>query len=326
MPVDAAIAPLPRRRWRRWLRRAGIAAVLVVLAAVAVHLRVVPFVWYWGMMQLNASDWRDRAIWLPDYRVALDAAPVAGVASNLSGLTYSAETGTLFSVVNRPPLAVELSPDGRLLRTLPIRGAGDPEGITHVAGDRFIVVDEDSQTFTWVRIGPDTAEIVLDGAPRFSLHMDKRDNMGFEGVSWDDRTGRLLIVQEMLPLRVLVVEGLAGLVAGGPMALDIWEWAPSDASRLFMRDLSSITLHEPTGHVLLLSHMSSMVVEYAADGTPVSILPLVRGAAGLSATVPQAEGIAMGPAGEIFVVSEPNLFYRLERTHPAPWMGAGQGG
>ena len=33
---------------------------------------------------------------------------------------------------------------------------------------------------------------------------------------------------------------------------------------------------------------------------------------GLKANVPQAEGIAVGSRGEIFLVSEPNLFYRFD--------------
>jgi uncharacterized protein YjiK len=35
--------------------------------------------------------------------------------------------------------------------------------------------------------------------------------------------------------------------------------------------------------------------------------------------VPQAEGIAMGPDGSLYLISEPNLFYRFERTRPASW-------
>jgi uncharacterized protein YjiK len=39
---------------------------------------------------------------------------------------------------------------------------------------------------------------------------------------------------------------------------------------------------------------------------------LRQGWHGLKADVPQAEGIAVGPRGEIFVVSEPKLFYRFD--------------
>ena len=80
-----------------------------------------------------------------------------------------------------------------------------------------------------------------------------------------------------------------------------------------MSDLSSLTLHEPTSHLLLLSDESALVVEYAADGRPISLMPLWRGFHGLQRKVPQPEGLAVGPDGAIYVVSEPNLFYRFER-------------
>ena len=37
---------------------------------------------------------------------------------------------------------------------------------------------------------------------------------------------------------------------------------------------------------------------------------VVAAASGLD--VPQAEGVAVGPRGEIFLISEPNLFYRFD--------------
>jgi uncharacterized protein YjiK len=61
-------------------------------------------------------------------------------------------------------------------------------------------------------------------------------------------------------------------------------------------------------------------VEYRYDGTPVSILPMWAGLHGLSAFVPQAEGVALGNDGALYVISEPNLFYRFERTDAPSWV------
>ncbi len=52
-----------------------------------------------------------------------------------------------------------------------------------------------------------------------------------------------------------------------------------------------------------------MAVEFDEDGQAISALALWRGFHGLKNNVPQAEGIAIGPEGQIFIVSEPNLFY-----------------
>ena len=54
-----------------------------------------------------------------------------------------------------------------------------------------------------------------------------------------------------------------------------------------------------------------MVVEYSPDGQPLSMLGLRRGFHGLQRTIPQAEGLAIDSQRRIYVVSEPNLFYRF---------------
>lgn len=87
----------------------------------------------------------------------------------------------------------------------------------------------------------------------------------------------------------------------------------NEASDNLTLDLSSVSLHEPTGNLLLLSHMSSMLVEYAPDGAAIGMLSLRRGAGGLAETVAQAEGVAVGSGGDLYIVSEPNLFYHFRR-------------
>jgi uncharacterized protein YjiK len=81
-------------------------------------------------------------------------------------------------------------------------------------------------------------------------------------------------------------------------------------------DLSSVTVHDPTGNMVLLSHKSSILVEYDAAGAPLSMLSLWGGQHGLQEKVPQAEGVAIGPEGEVYIVSEPNLLYRFDRNAP----------
>ena len=82
---------------------------------------------------------------------------------------------------------------------------------------------------------------------------------------------------------------------------------------LFLKDLSSITLHEETGNLFLLSDESALVAEYNEQGRLLSMLPMWPGLHGLRGRVPRAEGIAIGPDGSLYIVSEPNLFYRFER-------------
>ncbi|WP_323041467.1 SdiA-regulated domain-containing protein [Gemmobacter sp.] len=235
--------------------------------------------------------------------------PVAGVADNLSGLTWSSASGTLFSVTNRPPRVVELTQAGAMLRVLPLEGFADPEGITHVAGDIFLIADERDQRLHRVTIAPDTARVASDAV--IDTGIGAWHNMGIEGISWDEAHNRLFLAQEMLPMRVMVLDGFdaaARPLAGTPPVAD---WHPASLSSLMTLDLSSLTVDAATGHVLLLSHLSAAVVEYDAAGRLLGRMGLGAGQSGLPAAIAQAEGVATAPDGRLFLVAEPNLFYRF---------------
>jgi uncharacterized protein YjiK len=250
------------------------------------------------------------------YTVGIEAKPIEGLVENTSGLTYSSLSGTLFTVINTPPALAELTVDGKLLRKIPITGATDVEGITHLEGNRFIIVDERKSRLNWVTLTPDTTTIDLDGTPFLMLDLETSLNLGFEGLSWDQRKQELVVVQEMLPVRVLVVEGLEPAVQGKGLGVTLREWKPDNWAGHAVMDLSSVTVHDPTGNMVLLSHKSSILVEYDAAGSPLSMLSLWGGQHGLQESVPQAEGVAIGPEGEVYIVSEPNLLYRFDRNAP----------
>ena len=100
------------------------------------------------------------------------------------------------------------------------------------------------------------------------------------------------------------------------LAITVREWQPGSWAGHFVTDLSSVTVHDATGNMALLSDMSSVLAEYAPDGAPLSLLTLWSGWHGLTRSVPQAEGVAIGPDGAVFIVSEPNLFYRFDPAVP----------
>ncbi len=250
------------------------------------------------------------------YRATIEARPMAGVPENASGLTYHPERKTLFSVINRPPQVAELTTEGKLLRLIDIKGLKDIEGISHVRGNRFVISDEADHQLVSVEIPDDATIIDVSGQPRLGLAIDIGKNVGFEGVSWDDVGNRLFVVKEKNPMRVLEIGGLRELLEGSRFDLQIKEWQPAESVRLLMTDLSSLTYHETSGHMLLLSDESHMVVEFDAGRSPLGMLVLRAGWHGLGRTVPQAEGVAMTPEGTLFVLSEPNLFYRFEPARP----------
>ncbi|SFM76255.1 SdiA-regulated domain-containing protein [Halopseudomonas yangmingensis] len=294
-------------RIRLWLL---LPIVVLLLAALVLHFLRLD-VLLWQSWRLSSQALPEQALNLARYRVDIEALPVAGIDDDLSALTFNSQTGTLWSVLNGEPLLVELSTDGRLLRSVRLEGVSDMEGLTHVEGRRFVIAEERSQRLILLDL-PDEAQVLdVSGLPSLSLGLDGEGNKGFEGLSWDERQQRLLVVRERDPLRVLEVRGFVDADPQTSLRVEVRELKPSDSPTLFMRDLSSLTWHAPSGHLLLLSDESHMLVEYAADGQPLSLLGLWRGMAGLRRTVPQAEGVTVGPDGAIYLVSEPNLFYRF---------------
>jgi uncharacterized protein YjiK len=258
---------------------------------------------------IQTSGESSTRLGLEDYCVGIDALPVAGIEKNISGLSYHPGRNSLFTVVNRPPQIAELTLEGRLKRVIPVKGVEDLEGIAHMRGDEFIIVDERSQQAIHVRIGEDSDEVEAQDRPRIGLAFDLAGNYGLEGVSWDHTRNRLFVVKEKRPLRLFEI---TGLFDDRRPDLQIDEWPLAGWIEWCFRDLSSLTYHERSGNLLLLSDESRLVVELDPQRRPSGLMALRRGRHGLKADVPQAEGIAVGARGEIFLVSEPNLFYRFD--------------
>ena len=88
---------------------------------------------------------------------------------------------------------------------------------------------------------------------------------------------------------------------------------PVASGHLFLRDISSLTYDARTGHALVLSDESRLLLEVDEQGEPVSFISLSGGMNGLTRGIAQAEGVTMDAAGNIYIVSEPNLFYVLRK-------------
>ena len=268
-----------------------------------------PDVLLWQQWKLNRQPMPAQAMDLGRYRVDIEALPIAELDDDLSALTYNSESDTLFGLVNGTPLIVELSLDGQLLRQIRVEGVRDMEGLTHVAGDRYVIAEERNQRLREIDIPDGATELDVTNAPSLTIAVDEKANKGLEGLSWDAAGQRLLVVKERDPMRVMSITGFVGQVADASISIQLEPSLP--AENLFVSDLSSLNADSRSGHVLLLSDESHMVVEYTADGTPVSVLGLWRGMAGLERTVPQAEGLTVDNQRRVYVVSEPNLFYRF---------------
>jgi uncharacterized protein YjiK len=292
----------------RYLRHPIVAVALLIFTVLgALYLfRIDALAWYyWHNNKLqDAGD----ALKLRDYQVVLDGRAIPGL-TDASGLTYNTSTHTLFTVLNQSPYIVELSLDGQVLRKILVEDVGDMEAITYVAGHRFVIADEGDNRLIEVEIPPYATVVQTRHFPQLKLGLDEDGNQNIEGVSWDSVHQRLLIVKEKNPKRLLEVRGFIEPLRSNPGNLSIVDLDRSQQRIGSMRDLSSVTYHDDSGHFLLLSDESRLIKEYDRQGRAVSAMALWKGFHGLRKHVPQAEGIAVGPDKRIYIMSEPNLLY-----------------
>ncbi|BAN46056.1 SdiA-regulated domain-containing protein [Metapseudomonas resinovorans] len=296
----------------RRLLAAFLLLLLVVLGVVAQQFRLFER----GLFSLqewrHASEWRDRSIWLPDYRVVIEAKAIEGLDDDVSALTYDPDRHSLFTVTNQHPEIVELSLDGHLIRRVPLVGFGDPEAIEYISPGVYVITDERLQRLVKVRLDEDTTFIDAADSQQLSLGIGLSGNKGFEGLAYDTEGKRLFVAKERDPVRIYEIHGFPHTNPDKPFAVHVVDDPKRDA-RLFVRDLSSLQFDDRSGHLLALSDESRLVLELNSDGRPISSLSLLRGMHGLQRAVPQAEGVAMDNDGNLYMVSEPNLFYVFKK-------------
>ena len=291
------------------------AVLLLALTLVAQQHRLFERLWFNVQSQFQAESRQARSLWLPAYHVTVEARPIGEGITDVSALSFDPDRRTLVSVTNKPARFLELDLDGNLLRQIDLKGFSDPEAIEYVAPGVYMISEERKQRLVRVQIDADTQVVDIDDrsvSQPFSLSDVASDNRGNEGLAYDAARERFFVAKESDPVRIYEIDGLGSQAFEGLQALSL-RTDPQRDRRLFVRDLSSLQFDPGTGHLLALSDQSRLVLELDDDGKPISSLSLLRGQHGLSRSVPQAEGIAMDDQGKLYVVSEPNLFYRFEK-------------
>ncbi len=288
----------------------GLLLVLLPLLWAGQQWRVFERGWFAVQEWRHAAEWRERSLWLPDYQVVIEAQPIAGLEDDVSALTYDPDRRSLFSVTNHKAELIELSLGGKVLRRIALVGFGDAEAVEYIGPGTYVISDERAQRLFKVHVDERTRWLDAADSEQLSLGLGLNGNKGFEGLAYDSQGRRLFVAKERDPLRILEITGFPS----GEQRLNLH--VADDLTRdrrLFVRDLSSLQFDERSGHLLALSDESRLVVELDVDGRPISTLSLLRGMHGLKRSVPQAEGLAMDETGELYLVSEPNLFYRFTK-------------
>lgn len=288
-------------RWYVWL--------LLVLAAVyglahIMHWDDRGLLWLRERFESQAEQ--KASIWLPDYRAVIDGKLLPGMEKDeASDLSYNPQTKTLFSVMGKNPFLVELSLQGDVLRKMPLVGWINPEGVTVMENGLMAIVDEREHLLTIVKVHANTRELNIADFPKYDLGPSKNQNKAFEAITWDPRNQQLLLGEERPPALFTWKSDGSQILKGDKQKLANDE--------LDIRNLSALAIDPRTGHTLVLSADSHLLLELDEKGEQVSFMTLLGGFNGLKNTIPRAEGVTMDDAGTLYMVSEPNLFYRFEK-------------
>lgn len=272
---------------------------------------------FWSQLS-SASDNTGRVLpQFRDFEVTETVALKDVNGGNLSGITYNFDTQTYFLIQNNYETLFEydrsFSKPLRVIKFLNLED-DDTEDIVYLGQGRFALSSETNKIIIF-SIWPGQTEIDLNPArpdvQLFQLPRPSEKNQGLEGVCFnpmsDAGQGRFYAVQQNRPRLVYSF-------ARPNHDNDVVNYKylrlqqPFDTVRLFkhrMSSLASCTFSETTGTLLILSSVSSRVMELSLDGKSVETLDIPP-------VAPQYEGITLNPDGEMILVSEPNVVVVLK--------------
>ena len=194
-----------------------------------------------------------------------------------------------------------------------------PEGFSYrvisKAGDRMddgliAITDERQHSLYILRLLPDSRELRIDQAlQRVDLGYADDANKGFEGLAWDRANQRFLLGKEKRPIALFSLATDGQKVTGELQEL-------RDLGGI-ITDLAGLTVDPRSAHVLVLSQESHLLVELNKDYQPSNYIALLRGLHGLQHFIPQAEGVALDADGNLYIISERNLFYVFKKQPAA---------
>jgi uncharacterized protein YjiK len=207
--------------------------------------------------------------------------------------------------MGKNPFLAELTLQGDVLRKMPLVGWSNPEGLTMMENGLMAIVDERQHMLSIVRVDADTRELNIADFPKYDLGPSKDQNKAFEASTWDSHNQQLLLGEERPPALFTWKSDGSQTLKGDKQKLA--------SDELDIRNLSALAIDPRTQHTLVLSADSHLLLELDEKGEQVSFMTLLGGFNGLKNTIPRAEGVTMDEAGTLYMVSEPNLFYRFEK-------------
>lgn len=242
---------------------------------------------------------------LSAYSVVIQAKPVDGIKENLSGLTWSAKHGMLFAVINNPPEIIWITTEGKLTGKFSLPDIKDPEAIAWAGEDSFWIGSEKENTAWLLSVDITNKSYKPITKITFDDYNHPRNN-GLEGLTWDNVERELFAAKEKKPLIISKAKNIREKITINTL---------KSSAVNFIKDISGLHYYTPSSSLLLLSDESKKVLELNTNNVEkiTDRLFLYAGWSGLTEDIPQAEGITIDDYDNLYIVSEPNLFYRFEK-------------
>ncbi len=237
----------------------------------------------------------------------------------LSGVTYNAETNSLFAVSDNFVIT-EMSLDGCVLREISLIGFNDTEGIVHLGGDSFAITEERLGQVVKVVINANTSTLSYAAGQVVSLTnsgLPNNANVGLEGLAFSSALNSFYTLKEKTNKTIYSfqepVNFPTSLLATVPFDINAMNYSVGQT------DLAGLAFTK-NGNLIMLSQESTSLVEVnPTTGVELSAinLPLTT----------QIEGIAVDDDNNVYIVAEgatgvsASLLYKYAPQNVDPKIG-----
>lgn len=245
----------------------------------------------------------------------------------VSAVTYNPDTDTLFVLGDEGTSVVQVTKTGQLIDSMTLTAGDfdDPEGLTFVSGNQFVLVEErtrQANLFTYVPGG------TLSRADVQTVKLGTTvGNIGLEGLSFDPQTGEFIVVKETSPQGIFQtgIDFAAGTATNGSPTTEnsINLFDPALAGLTDIADVyaqSNLPFPLTDDNLLVLSQEDGVIVNIDRAGNITSSLTLASDPENpLTVAAQGHEGVTMDNDGLLYVVSERG---GGDEDHPQLWVYA----
>lgn len=256
------------------------------------------------------------SIWLPNYHIESEAVALEGVHDNLSGITYNHDTDRLWVIINSPTQLIELDSNLQAKRTITLTNFHDTEAVAYAGEGRFVIADERIQAMVIATVDENTQSLDKNELPQLTLNTRGENNKGLEGLAVNLADNSIYAVRERDPMELLNIQGLleqSNNIRVNNAFNDTVNAFNDTVENSYWDDLSGLHYDPDTQNLLVLSDEAKLLSTLNSEGVKITHMDLETGFGGLTADIPQAEGVALDGDKNLYIVSEPNLIYRFKQ-------------